>query len=101
MFLFRIAVRGFCLWLFQLPPWITGLIPGRIAGLTQGSDGVFYGTTYRGGSNDAGTVFKLNPNGTGYTLLHNFLTNGVDGQNPAVGGNLLLGRNGVLIRNDR
>ena len=66
------------------------------AGLTQGSDGVFYGTTYRGGSNDAGTVFKLNPNGTGYTLLHNFLTNGVDGQNPAVGGNLLLGRDGVL-----
>jgi uncharacterized repeat protein (TIGR03803 family) len=29
------------------------------AGLVQGSDGNFYGTTYNGGTNNAGTVFKL------------------------------------------
>ena len=29
------------------------------AGLVQGSDGNFYGTTYGGGAHDAGTVFRL------------------------------------------
>ncbi len=29
------------------------------AGLVQGSDGSFYGTTYWGGTNNAGTVFRL------------------------------------------
>jgi uncharacterized repeat protein (TIGR03803 family) len=30
-----------------------------LAGLVQGSDGNFYGTTYGGGAHDAGTVFRL------------------------------------------
>ncbi len=34
-----------------------GAIP--LAGLVQGSDGSFYGTTYWGGTNDEGTVFRL------------------------------------------
>ena len=29
------------------------------AGLIQTADGNFYGTTYNGGSNNAGTVFQL------------------------------------------
>ena len=29
------------------------------AGLVQGSDGYFYGTTAAGGTNNAGTVFKI------------------------------------------
>jgi uncharacterized repeat protein (TIGR03803 family) len=49
------------------------------AGLVQGSDGNFYGTTtYGGGSND-GTVFKITPTGT-LTTLHSF--SGTDGSNP-------------------
>jgi uncharacterized repeat protein (TIGR03803 family) len=43
-----------------------------LAGLIQGSDGAIYGTTYYGGSANAGTVFKLNTNGSGYQILHNF-----------------------------
>jgi uncharacterized repeat protein (TIGR03803 family) len=35
-----------------------------IAGLVQGSDGNFYGTTYGGGANNAGTVFRISPSGT-------------------------------------
>lgn len=31
-----------------------------------------YGTTYRGGSNNVGTVFAINTDGTGYTNLHVF-----------------------------
>jgi uncharacterized repeat protein (TIGR03803 family) len=46
------------LWQFgSLPNRADGIIP--MAGLVQGSDGSFYGTTAFGGTNDFGTVFKL------------------------------------------
>ena len=44
------------------------------AGLVQGTDGDFYGTTYQGGTNDCGTVFKLKQSGAA-TSLTNSLTN--------------------------
>ncbi|MGA8762265.1 MAG: choice-of-anchor tandem repeat GloVer-containing protein [Candidatus Sulfotelmatobacter sp.] len=48
----------------------------------QGADGNFYGTTYLGGSNDSGTVFKVTPSGT-LTTLHTFA--GTDGSQPLAG----------------
>jgi uncharacterized repeat protein (TIGR03803 family) len=39
--------------------------------LIQGNDGSFYGTTYYGGSNNAGTIFKLTSSGN-FTVLHSF-----------------------------
>ena len=39
--------------------------------LIQGSDGNFYGTTGAGGANNAGTVFKLTPEGV-ETILYSF-----------------------------
>ena len=63
------------------------------AGLVQGADGALYGTTYYGGPTNAGTVFKLNPNGTGYTVLCGF-TNLSDSANPR--GGLIQGRDGAL-----
>lgn len=62
--------------------------------LLQGFDGALYLTTEYAGSNSAGTVFKLNTDGTGYTLLHNFGAFTGDGQNPAAG--LVQGRDGFL-----
>jgi uncharacterized repeat protein (TIGR03803 family) len=53
------------------------------AGVIQGTDGNFYGTTVKGGSGLYGTAFKLNSAGA-FTLLHSF-TNGVDGANPSAG----------------
>lgn len=51
-----------------------------------------YGTTRSGGSADAGTVFAINPDGTGFQLLHSF--NGTtDGATPL--GDLALA-NGML-----
>jgi len=41
------------------------------AGLVQGSDGNFYGTTYHGGTNGNGTVFRITTNGT-LTSLYSF-----------------------------
>jgi uncharacterized repeat protein (TIGR03803 family) len=51
-----------------------------VAGLTQGSDGNFYGTTYLGGMNNAGTVFQITPAGA-LTSLYSF-TGGADGASP-------------------
>ena len=50
------------------------------AGLVQGSDGNFYGTTDSGGTNGYGTVFKISTNGA-LTSLYSF-TGGNDGANP-------------------
>ena len=68
------------------------------AGLIQGQDGSLYGTTEYGGSggnttapfSGQGTIYKLNTDGTGYSVLHSFTTNSVylgtpDGQYPSAG----------------
>jgi uncharacterized repeat protein (TIGR03803 family) len=62
------------------------------AGLVQGSDGNFYGTTYNGGMGGYGTVFKISINGV-LTSLYSF-TGGNDGANPRAG--LLQGGDGNL-----
>ncbi|MGO9306499.1 MAG: choice-of-anchor tandem repeat GloVer-containing protein [Candidatus Korobacteraceae bacterium] len=49
------------------------------ASLVQGNDGSLYGTTWDGGVNGNGTVFKVTPSGT-LTTLHSF--NGTDGSGP-------------------
>jgi uncharacterized repeat protein (TIGR03803 family) len=40
--------------------------------LTQGQNGNVYGTTMFGGTDNYGTIFMVNPAGTGYTTLWNF-----------------------------
>ncbi len=41
-----------------------------------------YGTTAGGGTNSAGTVFAINTDGSGYTILHQFGATAGDGKNP-------------------
>jgi uncharacterized repeat protein (TIGR03803 family) len=59
-----------------------GQIP--YAGLIEGSDGNLYGTTYFGGSNGLGTVFKVTPSGT-ETVLYSFAGGSSDGEHPYAG----------------
>jgi uncharacterized repeat protein (TIGR03803 family) len=44
--------------------------------------GTLFGTTISGGTNGKGTLFAVNADGSGYLVLHSFLTNGMDGLNP-------------------
>jgi uncharacterized repeat protein (TIGR03803 family) len=58
------------------------------------SGSTLYGTTFNGGTNDVGTVFAINTDGTDFTVLHEF--NGyTDGTSPIAGvilsGNTLYG----------
>ena len=70
------------------------------AGLVQGSDGYFYGTTQGGGGVTRwGTVFKISPNGALTTLYAFGMVTNADGQpldggNPAAG--LVLGSDGYF-----
>jgi uncharacterized repeat protein (TIGR03803 family) len=70
-----------------------------VGGLIRGSDGALYGVTSNGGAADTGTVFTLKPDGTGYTVLHEF--SGVDSASVNTGGavpsaSLTLGTDGLL-----
>ena len=56
-----------------------GAVP--VAGLMQGSDDNFYGTTAFGGEHFRGTVFKIDATGT-FTTLHSFSGSPSEGANP-------------------
>jgi uncharacterized repeat protein (TIGR03803 family) len=82
------VLYNFC----ALPNCADGSVP---TGLTLGTDGNFYGTTFYNGANfgGAGTFFKITPGGT-LTTLYNFcsLTNCTDGLLPeGMGAQLVLG----------
>ena len=62
--------------------------------LVLGADGALYGTTTGGGSNSVGTIFRLNPDGTGYVQLHSFGGDATDGSVPT---GLIQGIDGSLF----
>jgi len=67
---FRITPSGDLTVLYNFTGYINGYYPE--AGLTLGTDGNFYGTTYGGGaSNRYGTIFKITPAGN-LTTLYSF-----------------------------
>jgi uncharacterized repeat protein (TIGR03803 family) len=63
-------------------------------GLIEGTDGFLYGTTSAGGISNAGTVFRLNKDGTAYTVLFDFGTANGQGTSPA--GTILEASDGAL-----
>ncbi|HVM62275.1 MAG TPA: choice-of-anchor tandem repeat GloVer-containing protein [Verrucomicrobiae bacterium] len=76
---FQITPQGTLTTLWQFSGGTDG--GGPEAGLVQGVDSNFYGTTYEGGTNAGfGTVFKITPQGT-LTTLYRF-SGGSDGSEP-------------------
>src|SRR2546421_2873828 len=65
-----------------------------VAAMAEGVDGMLYGTTSGGGAANGGAVFKLNRDGSGYRVLHNFGIGADDGQNLHAG--ILIGSDGML-----
>jgi len=81
--IFRITLGGSLSTVYSFCPNSNGCADGfnPDAGLTLGTDGNFYSTTYVGGVSE-GTVFKITPSGT-LTTLYNFT--GTDGATPTAG----------------
>jgi len=76
--IFSISQSGQFTPLFAFGGGSEGQNPG--AGLIQATNGMFYGVTERGGTNDDGTVFQMSPDGT-VTPLYSF-TAGTEGAVP-------------------
>jgi len=68
--LFKISANGVFTNLYSFTG--SGRVIGPSAKLVQGGDGGLYGTTKSGGANNSGAVFKINPDGTGFTTLYTF-----------------------------
>src|SRR5712692_9633839 len=91
------AVGGGCGTVFQIAPDGSGYAvlhrftnsttdgSQPLAGLIQGPYGMLYGTTVIGGSRDAGTIFQIAPDGSGFAILHSFLSVNPDGDQPSAG----------------
>ena len=78
--IFRMTAQGVQTVLHSFAPGAAGHTP--VAGLSPNRDGYLYGVTYYGGTNDVGTIFRIAPDGTGYTTLHSFAGGPADGQYP-------------------
>src|SRR5208283_467338 len=76
---FKISAGGALLEVYSFAGGSGGANPQAM--LAQGTDSDFYGTTYSGGTNDVGTVFKISASGM-LIDLYSF-TGGEDGANPA------------------
>jgi uncharacterized repeat protein (TIGR03803 family) len=63
------------------------------AGVILGSGGILYGATPQAGTNGGGTVYQINPDGSGYTIIHTFGAN-EDGKVPYCA--LVQGNDGAL-----
>jgi uncharacterized repeat protein (TIGR03803 family) len=53
-----------------------------MAAVTQGFDGIFYGTTKEGGTNNSGTIYMWNPETQTESVLYSFSRTNADGVSP-------------------
>jgi uncharacterized repeat protein (TIGR03803 family) len=85
--IYKITPAGQFTLLFTFSPgagnnYPDGDLPG--AALVEGMDGMLYGTAIFGGGNNAGVIFKIGKDGSGFQVVHNFCSqaNCADGSTP-------------------
>ena len=76
---YRLSASGVYTVLYNFTGGSDGANP--MAGLVEGDDGNFYGTTYAGGINSQGTIFQVTSSGV-LTTLYVFTGGATDGANP-------------------
>ena len=81
---FKITLVGELTTLHSFNQFVDGASP--YAGLVQGTDGNFYGTTFEGGTGNGGTIFGMTPSGD-LTTLYSFCPQGpcTNGDQPRAG----------------
>ncbi len=81
--IYRLTLGGKLTVLYNFCPPISCSDGTESYGLTQAGDGNFYGTTFQGGINNSGTIFRISPSGE-FKVLYNFcsLANCADGWLP-------------------
>lgn len=73
--IFRVRTNGADFALLHSFNWnVTGAEP--TGGAIEGQDGAIYGTTFRGGEADAGTIFRIAKDGSDFRVLHHFKATG-------------------------
>jgi len=87
---FRMTSSGGVSYLYSFTGGADGESP--LTGLTQGTDGNFYGVCYQGGANSLGAIYKMSPTGA-VTPIYEF-TGATDGSYPY--GDLVQGSDGNL-----
>jgi uncharacterized repeat protein (TIGR03803 family) len=96
--LFKLTPAGQFTRLFTFTPNSSGqFLNGNnpVDGFVEANDGFLYGTTFNGGKQNDGVLFRISKTGTGFKVLHNFCSsaNCADGTIP---NGLLLGQDGNL-----
>src|SRR5262249_27806010 len=89
---FRIRLDGSCYEIIKDFGVSAGDGANPEGGVIIASDGALYGATYAGGSNNIGTIFKLNKDGSQFKTVHSFSS--TDGELPR--GALLEASDGYL-----
>jgi uncharacterized repeat protein (TIGR03803 family) len=86
--IYKVSSNGCFTSLYSFTNGVDG--SGIYAPLVEGDDGDFYGTAARGGTGNHGTIFKISPEGSFFSLYS--FTNGYDGTTPQAG--LVEGKDG-------